>query len=224
MKLQFLGTGAADWSPSAERTPEYRRFSSALVDDELLIDPGPFVIEAIETFGVDASKIKYIINTHRHGDHYNEDTLAWSQQKGAQFIEFADGETQTVGKYTIEAVKGNHGSIPTQHFFIDDGEKRLFYALDSAWLLASEITAIKRKFVNLAVLDGTIGDVVGDYRIFEHCNLRMIEEMKSSLVQYIDRFMITHMARTLHTDHQTLVARMSQSGVEVARDGMITEI
>ena len=224
MKLQFLGTGAADWEASAERNAEYRRFSSTLIDDELLIDPGPFVPESIETFGIDPSKIKYIINTHRHMDHYNEEVIAWLTQKGAKFIDFAEGEIKNVGKYEIEAVKGNHGAIPTNHFFIDDGEKRLFYALDSAWLLAEEITAIKRKFVHLAVLDGTIGDAVGDYRIFEHCNLRMLEEMKSSLVKYIDKFIITHMARTLHTDHQTLKVRMAKSGIEVAYDGMILKI
>ena len=224
MKLQFLGTGAADWDTNVARDSEYRRFCSALVDGELLIDPGPFVLEAIETFDVDVTKIKYVVNTHRHGDHYNEKTLSFLTEKGARFIDFLAGETKTVGKYTIEAVKGNHGAIPTVHFFIDDGEKRLFYALDGAWLLAEEITAIKRKYVHLAVLDGTIGDAVGDYRIFEHCNLRMIEEMKSSLLQYIDRFMITHMARTLHTDHKTLVTRMAKSEIEVACDGMITEI
>lgn len=224
MKLQFLGTGAADWNSSLERTEEFRRFSSALIDDELLIDPGPYVPEAIKTFGIDCSRIKYIINTHRHSDHYNEDVLSVLLQNGAQFIDFIPDETKSLGKYTVEAVKGNHGAVPTNHFFIDDGEKRLFYALDGSWLLKSEVLAIKRKFVNLAVLDGTIGDVVGEPRIFEHCNLRMIEEMKTSLTQYIDKFMITHLARTLHTDHKTLTARMAKSGVGVARDGMIVEI
>lgn len=224
MKLQFLGTGAADWEATAERNSEYRRYSSAIVDDVLLIDPGPFVPESIETFGIDASKIKYIINTHRHSDHYNAEVVAELVKNGAEFIDFADGEVKTVGKYTIEAVKGDHGTYPVLHYFIDDGEKRLFYALDGAWLLIPEIRIIQRKHVDLAVLDGTIGDVVGDYRIFEHCNLRMVEEMKSSIKQYIDRFMISHMARTLHTDHKTLVERMSKSGIEVAYDGMITQI
>lgn len=224
MKLQFLGTGAADWEISGERNSEYRRFSSALIDDVLLIDPGPFVPEAFKTFGIDPSKIKYIINTHRHGDHYNEEVVADLVRSGAEFIDFADGETKNAGKYTIEAVAGNHGTIYTNHFFIDDGEKRLFYALDGSWLLISEVRAIQRKHVDLAILDGTIGDVVGDYRIFEHCNLRMVEEMKSSIKQYVDRFMISHMARTLHTDHKTLVARMEKSGIEVAFDGLITQI
>lgn len=224
MKLQFLGTGAADWDAALERNSEYRRFSSVLIDDVLLIDPGPFVPEALETFSIDASKIKYVINTHRHSDHYNEKVLSDLVANGAEFIDFVDGETKMVGKYAIEAIAGNHGTIYCNHFFIDDGEKRLFYALDSSWLLISEIRAIQRKHVDLAVLDGTIGDAVGDYRIFEHCNLRMIEEMKSSIKQYIDRFVISHMARTLHTDHKTLVERMAKSGVEVAFDGMITHI
>ena len=40
MELLFLGTGAADWNISKRVEGEFfRRFSSALVDGALLIDP-----------------------------------------------------------------------------------------------------------------------------------------------------------------------------------------
>jgi len=48
MKITFLGTGAADWP--LERPSEYtefRRLSSALIDETLLIDPGPQVPAAL---------------------------------------------------------------------------------------------------------------------------------------------------------------------------------
>ena len=54
MQLLFLGTGAADWPRDlTENKGEYRRWSSALVDDALLIDPGPHAMEAMKTFGKD---------------------------------------------------------------------------------------------------------------------------------------------------------------------------
>ena len=58
MKILFLGTGAADF-PS-EKCENFRRTSSALIDDIILIDPGPWVLDAIEEFKVDTKKIKYV--------------------------------------------------------------------------------------------------------------------------------------------------------------------
>ena len=224
MKLQFLGTGAADWTVKDRENPEYRRNASALVDGVLLIDPGPCVPDALETFGVDVNKIRFVINTHRHGDHYNEDTLAWLQAKGAQFVPLAAGETAQLGPYTVQALAGNHATCPgTVHFIISDGEKRLFYGLDGAWLLYEEYQALKNGPVDYAVLDATVGHKEGDFRIFEHNDLRMVAEMKLTLAPYVGQFCISHMARTLHTDHATLAADMEKLGFETAFDGMVAD-
>ena len=225
MKLQFLGTGAADWVEKGDYGEEFRRNASALVDDVLLIDPGPWVPDAVETFGVDAAKVKYIINTHRHRDHYNEETLAFFTGKGAQFVPLAAGETTQLGPYTVQALAGNHATCTgTVHFIISDGEKRLFYGLDGAWLLYEEYRALKENPVDYAVLDATVGHKEGDFRIFEHNNLRMVAEMQLTLAPYVGRFCISHMARTLHTDHAELAADMARLGIETARDGMVVEI
>ncbi len=48
MKLLFLGTGAADWPINrTDYMKEYRRFSSAVIDRQLLIDPGLQVLNAL---------------------------------------------------------------------------------------------------------------------------------------------------------------------------------
>ena len=63
MKITFLGTGAADWpAEKTENLTEFRRFSSALIDDILLIDPGPQVSGALNEYGKKPENIKYIIN------------------------------------------------------------------------------------------------------------------------------------------------------------------
>ena len=224
MKILFLGTGAADYQIQHKGLDGYRRNSSILIDGTLLIDPGPCVPDALDCFDVRVDGIKYVLHTHTHSDHYNEDTLALLQRQGAAHVTIPDGESIVLGGYQITALKGNH-SIPVQHFIVDDGNRRLFYALDSAWLLYEEINAIKSYGgVDLAVLDGTVGFAKGDYRIFEHCDMDMVIGMSKSLAKYVKTVCISHMARTLHTDHATLSKTMSEHGITVAYDGLTIEL
>ena len=225
MKITFLGTGAADWSPKKPEMGEHRWLSSALINDDLLIDPGPCVFDALEKYSIEIDKIKYVIVTHRHGDHFNEETLKMLTQSGAELVDFSAGDENKVGKYQIKALSANHPTcVPTVHFLIDDGEKRIFYGLDGAWLLMSEVDAIKSKFVDFAVLDATIGNKKGDYRIFEHNNLAMVVEIKETLSKYVGKFCISHMARTLHDPQEVLSAQMEKEGILTAFDGMVVEI
>ena len=225
MQILFLGTGAADWTVEDINNSEYRRNSSALIDGTLLIDPGPCVLEAINTFNVDATKIKYVIVTHSHSDHYNSDTVEALENMGAEFVWFLPTEEKQLGKYFISAYKANHSTCgDSVHYIIDDGNKKLFYGLDSAWLLYEEVQAIIEKHINLAVLDATIGEVPGDFRIFEHNNLEMVRQMKLTLNKHVDKFIISHMARTLHTDHSELCLLMQKDEILVAKDGLTLEV
>ena len=220
MEILFLGTGAADYNREKDRTePGYRRNSSILIDDTLLIDPGPCVSDAIESFGVDVSKIKYILATHLHEDHYNEETVAFLEGKGAKLLQIPLEDKTQVGDYNILALEGNH-KVPTKHYIVERDGKRLFYGLDSAWLMYHEIAAIWKNPVDVAILDGTIGFVDGDHRIFEHCNMNMIIEIQKSLKDSVGKFYISHIAKTLHTDHDTLCTAMDKYGIGVAYDGL----
>lgn len=226
MKITFLGTGAADWPlQKPEDYTEFRRLSSTLIDETLLIDPGPQVMEALESLGKDPQHIKYIINTHSHPDHFSADTVAKLESMGAVFVYFDEGEEKELGGYTVRAYRGNHSTArKIMHYIISDGEKSIFYGLDGAWLMYDEVKGIKEHKPDFAVLDGTIGYRDGDYRIFEHNNLNMVLEMKKTLNPYIKQFCISHMARTLHTDHQTLSDDMAKQDVIVAYDGLELEI
>ena len=222
MKITFLGTGAADWplQKSPEMT-EFRRLSSLLIDDTLLIDPGPQVCEALQELGKKPEEIRYIINTHTHGDHYRLETVEALEKAGASFHKAVDGDVLTLGKYTVYAFAGNHSTCKgTVHFIITDGERTLFYGLDGAWLLYEEVQAIKKHRPDFAVLDATVGFRDGDFRIFEHNDLRMVLEMQKTLKEFIGTFCISHMARTLHTDHQTLSETMEPYQIVTAYDGL----
>ena len=224
MIITFLGTGAADWQLHKHKGVEgFRRNSSILIDDCLLVDPGPDVPDALSTFEKKVDQIKYVINTHKHPDHYNEQTLAALSE--AVFYPLNVGGVKRIGKYTVMALRANHSTCSDAvHFIISDGEKKIFYGLDGAWLMYDEVDAIKKNGIDLAVFDATVGDIFGDHRVFEHNNLNMVVEMKATLEKHIRRCFISHMARTLHTSHNELVERMKPHNIEVAFDGCEIEI
>lgn len=226
MKITFLGTGAADWGINDKDKKGYNRFfSSALINDDLLIDPGPHIFLSAEKHNVDLSNVKFVINTHTHGDHFNAETLKKLEDNGAVFYKLSAGESKKIGDYTVSAFYANHSTCEDSvHFIIEENDKRLFYGLDSAWLMYEEVKAIKEQGVLMAVLDATIGDISGDYRIFEHNNLNMVKEMRNTLKPFVKTFVISHMARTLHEDHITLSEKMKKEDIITAFDGLTLEI
>ena len=224
MKITFLGTGAADWRAADHREWEgYRRNAAVLVDGVLLIDPNADVPDALAAFGKDAGQVRYVLNTHRHRDHYCAETFSYL--RGAAFYPMRAGETATLGQYRVTALAANHGTArDAVHFLITDGERTLFYGLDGAWLLYDEVVAIQESKPDLAVLDGTIGEEIGDYRVFEHNDLTMVRALCAALAPHVKRFCISHMSRKMHKPHKELAADMAREGIAVAFDGMEIEI
>ena len=225
MKITFLGTGAADWPLEKPKDAvEFRRFSSALIDNCLLIDPGPQVMDALKELQIHPNQIRYIINTHSHSDHFSQVTVDALASLGAHFYPMVDGERISLGKYTVHAYKGNHGTCEnTVHFIIRDDKNSIFYGLDGAWLLYDEIQAIKQFKPDLAILDATVGNIDGDYRIFEHNNLWMVREMQKALSPYVGKLIISHLALTLHANHKTLCEEMARHNIIAASDGLTIE-
>lgn len=140
MELLFLGTGAADWSPKHKGGALYRRLSSALVNDDLLIDPGPCIYDFAEEYGDPGlyKNVKNVILTHSHSDHLNAQTLIrltkesnselhfWAQPAAFEKLKAAAGEddklpvfhpltpmvSEIIGGYEILPCFANHGDLP----------------------------------------------------------------------------------------------------------------
>lgn len=223
MKLLFLGTGAADFPQSKDGIENFRRTSSILIDGTILIDPGPWVLDAIEEFSVDTKKIKYVLVTHMHQDHFCQNSLDYLLSCGATLINMVGGDIIELDEYKIEAYRGNH-TIPVCHYMITKDEKSLFYGLDGAWLQYEEIRGIWKHKPDVAVFDATVGFIEKDWRVFEHNNLNMVIEMKKSIDKDIKKYVISHMAYTLHTDHKSLEEEMKKHDIIVAFDGMEIEL
>jgi ribonuclease BN (tRNA processing enzyme) len=62
MKLQFLGTGTFG--------AKTRALTSFLIDDELLFDIGHGTVRQLMKYGCDLKRIKQIVITHYHTDHF----------------------------------------------------------------------------------------------------------------------------------------------------------
>ncbi|MCO5226965.1 MAG: MBL fold metallo-hydrolase [Thermomicrobiales bacterium] len=81
MRLQFLGTSASGGFPNPHCRCEncqaareaggksIRMMCSAMIDGELLIDLGPDLSGACLRFGVDLGDLRWVLQTHDHGDH-----------------------------------------------------------------------------------------------------------------------------------------------------------
>ncbi len=152
MELLFLGTGAADWAVEdfVEGT-EYRRWSSTLIDGELLIDPGPHIFHFAETTGRHDlfNGIKNVIITHSHGDHFNPQSalklsrisaptfygdeaclrklrakLTEEELSEISFVALECFETVELGKYRVT-------SFPSNHLTSDKDEKTRNYMVEA---------------------------------------------------------------------------------------------
>jgi len=82
MKITFLGTGSGEGYPAAwcecphctyARThggKNVRTYSSAVLDDALLLDMGPSTFYAAARFGVNLARVHTLLVTHPHEDHF----------------------------------------------------------------------------------------------------------------------------------------------------------
>ncbi len=262
MKLTFLGTGAADWDINAY-TPDvpHRRFSSALINDDLLIDPGPHIFHFTETNGTPAllDHVKNIIVTHSHADHFHpanvarlcldRDCTLWGDaacyrklvkalgQETADRIRFVETTLQQdyiIGSYVVTPLRSNHATDDpledTRLYLVESEGRILYYGCDSAWIPTTAWNVIKTRPVNAMVLECTCGATArNDWRIFEHNTLEMLELMLVTFRKYgyfaeDVQYYASHLARTLHEDHEKTAATLAEMGVIMAYDGLSIEI
>jgi len=92
LRLTFLGTGAAEGYPALwcrcerctiarQRGGRNLRFrSSLLINDDLLIDPGPDMVAAAIRHGLDLAPVQATLVTHPHTDHLEASTFFWRRK------------------------------------------------------------------------------------------------------------------------------------------------
>ena len=255
-KLIFLGTCAHDFSPKlsdkcrSKFDRNARRGSSVLVNGRYLIDCGPHCCNSLDIIGKKYSDITDILVTHFHSDHFDVECLrkiaesratpvrVWVRSdaelpnvKNVQYIRMYDGSKYRMdGDITVTGLKANHDqSVFPQWFLLERNGKKMLYALDGAWFLTDTYNYLKNAHLNLFVMDATVGNKVGDYRMAEHNSIPMIRMMLPSLreVNIIDDktvLVLSHIAPSLHRPHVEISRLAKHFKARVAYDGMKIEI
>ena len=254
MQIRFMGTGAADFSPLLETEYKYkldqnaRRSSSILINETYLVDCGPHVADSFRIQGLDPAKVTDLLVTHFHGDHYKPEVIAavaaarkaagldeplriWHCE-GAEHQEIANcefhpmkiGEEYTIGDMTVKALASNHTMWPVHYDILLEG-KKLFYGCDGSWLLMATFYAMRQRRYDCMILDATVGDYSGDFRLGEHNSIPMIRLMEASfrtenVIAQDGKLVLSHLARTLHKPHEETAELLGKEGYIVAFDGM----
>ena len=256
MEILFLGTCACDYSPKLKDQFkdkfdfDARRSSSALINENIVIDCGDHFQDEARIAGVDLSKVTDILITHLHGDHFRVKNVEYIASKakrgvrlwvredarldeieGVEIMRMKDGVTYDMGgNVSVTGLKANHDEIAfPQHLVLEQDGKKLLYALDGAWFLHSTYYWLKNKNLDLAVLDATCGDYVGDYIMGEHNSIPMIRLMLPSLKKWgtvndDTQIYLSHLAPSLHKPHAETAAIVEKDGLKVAYDGLKVSI
>lgn len=246
MEVLFLGTGAADRMNVAQdndfENKDHRRCSCALLDGKIMLDCGPHALSSLEIANIDISEITDIFITHLHADHFNLDSInyiakhvnnlkVWVRSDAAisgrcdiEICRMEPYKTYKIGDYCITGLCSNHEAF-AQHLSIEKDTDKLFYGLDGAWLLNETVTFMKNKNYNTIILDATVGDYAGDYRIGEHNSIPMIrlmtESMKTlNIINDDTKVVLSHIACCLHKSYSETCDIVKPDGYIVAYDGL----
>lgn len=253
-KFLFCGTGAANFTVPAEGE-EFRKFTHSLLNGIILFDMGAnaYKFEDESTVKQRFANVKYVLFTHSHGDHFNADKLLRLASDNGGITVFMDSGCSSlipesplikvvpvhtddvfeIEGYSIRVLPSNHTTgrkeESTHHYTVTTPSgKSVFYALDSAWLLTDETNYLMKNPCDLAVLDCTLGRIRGDYRVFEHNTIFMLEIMVETLrnakmVKPDGLIYGTHLAKDLHEPQDKVEADLASFGMHAAYDGLEIE-
>lgn len=253
MKITCLGTGAADFLPSLENLDRYtidkdiRRCTATLIDDSTLIDCGPHLLEELKIHGIEPKNIENVLVTHNHSDHFSPDALQGLQKlqsgtlhvwhnaeddmphmDGIEFHPVKLFQTYNVGSLLVTPLGANHDK-GAMHYSIEKDGKKLFYGCDGAWFLTDSFLYMKDQNYDAMILDATVGDYIGDFRLAEHNSIPMIRMMIPSFITWSvcgphTKIVLDHLARTLHKSYQETCELVKDDGFIIAYDGMTFDV
>lgn len=174
MKIKILGTAAYERVPAmfcqcpvCEQAQKLggkniRTQAQALINDDLLVDFGQDNYLHYLNSGADYTKIKNLLLTHAHADHFMPNELCmttgwfavndmteeigiWGNHFCADLFaankekmmccmhQIAGFDTFRAGSYTVTALPASHGKTDGVVFVISDGEKTLLYNNDTGF-------------------------------------------------------------------------------------------
>ena len=260
MKLTFLGTGAAICikTPENEIKEEQRRCSSMLVDENILVDIPFQCVDFAEKLGVDISKVTDLFITHSHSDHFQKSVLlriagltrtklnVWCQADAIENLGLTSDEAAEInltpvevmdkwetGGATVTALPANHlttGNEQPLHYVFEKDGKSLFYGCDGGWFMARTWEYMRKIKLDAIVLDATVGDDAGNFRIGTHNSIPMLKIINAALLQngIMDENGVriaNHIAPSVYKmTHAETANALAELGMVTAYDGLTLEI
>jgi phosphoribosyl 1,2-cyclic phosphodiesterase len=194
MEILLLGTGAADGIPNPfcacltcadyRDRGELRTPTSVLIDNRLLIDPGPEAPRQVSRLGRTLLSCTTMLVSHAHSDHLDPAVLLhrswvtggplhligpapvieWSAnwlsptQTSVRFSTLTAGQVIETDGYTIRALAANHHAYTgALCYAISDASSTLLYLTDTGLLPAETVAAVAGVAVDLILLEETFG-------------------------------------------------------------------
>ena len=148
-------------------------------------------------------------------------------------IKLALGSRTTVGEVQVTAVLGNHFmnkpyNIMEQqalNFLVEVGERKVFYGLDSSYMLSQTLALLAGTHLDLAVLDATFGPLEIDPAKSGHHNWAMLDETLAELraAGCIDEdtvIVADHLSTGSVGPHDQVADEQAPRGITLAYDGL----
>ena len=183
ISLRFLGTGGLGSVRVRNKlSKEYRRFSSLLIDEKIIIDPSEDVFELIESFKLDdlLDGVTDVLITHSHPDHFSVSAIEKLAErksirvyasasvkqdviglKNVEYREIYSFALQKIGDFSVLPLPSNHFSDSKDevalNFLLERDEKTVFYGLDGAFINPLAFEILKEVKLSAVILDCALG-------------------------------------------------------------------
>ena len=183
MRLLFLGTGGSELKlvPECEVTGEYRRATSMLIDENVVVDLGLQSFDFATKLGAKTDGITDIFLSHTHRDHYMKQALLgylsvakqpirfWYPEAASEKLSFTEAELEKLELHPVKpldrwetagmsilALPANHTDPNTVHYVFEKEGKRLYWGLDGMWFAPLEWRWLFRGApLDAAIIDAT---------------------------------------------------------------------
>ena len=167
---------------------------------------------------------------------FDEDTGRFVARQGSYNLEttrLALGSRIAVGEVRVTAVLSNHFmnkpySIMEQqalNFLVEVGGKKMFYGLDSSYMIPQTLALLAGTHLDLAILDATFGPLEIDPAKSGHHNWAMLDETLAELraAGCIDEdtvIVADHLSTGSVGPHDEVADEQASRGITLAYDGL----
>lgn len=139
------------------------------------------------------------------------------------------GEHYKVSEFKIVPLAANHtatGSEISLHYIFEKNAKHMFYGCDGGWFLNETWDYLRRIKLDGMILDATIGDKPGDFRLGGHNTIPMLKLLLAGLrenhilMEYRCILVADHLSLGEHETMEETERIFREMGMYMAYDGL----